>query len=537
MSTRAWLSAGAPIVLLVLAVTALCFYIVLNFAHAQDEDFERNSHRLIESALGERMRAVENQAWDDAVWDDAYANITRRWNQDWIDNNFYTDIADGVVIFNLSGRHARNVWLGETYSESSDNIERTLLSVARDAIRSRPVRRADERGISSGYFLIGDQLAAFAVTAIQPASRRLDARLPVDYVAIVEIFDPAEIAAIGGARNLDAVRFEAGAAPDGAADIGSTISSSDGRVLGRLVWTNTHPGSAAFASQMWPIVLALFMIGAITVAVVRRLVQAQIAAASRAETALESGRMRAEFIAAMSHELRTPLNSIIGYGELIKEDAAIEGFEAIEHDADSVLKSAKHLLQLVNDVIDHSRLDAGRLQMTIENLPVAGVLAAIEEFAAPLARTSSNSLTIADAAPGREVQGDEVRVTQCLMNLVSNASKYTHHGAISVSARLEQRGGRDFVVFDVADTGVGMSEAVRRDLFKPFAQLHSGTQKYAGAGLGLSITHKLARAMGGDISVDSEIGKGSLFSLALPAAPVQRTEAGAGGAARLPHYA
>lgn len=535
MSSRAWLSAGAPIVLLVAIVTALCFYIVMNFARTQDEDFERNSHRLVESAFSERMRAVENQAWDYALWDDAYANVSRHWNQDWVDNNFYTDIADGVVIFQLSGRHARNLWLGEAYAAQSDDIARALLPVARDAIRSRPIRRADERGISSGYFLIGDQLAAFAVAAIQPASFAPDSRVPVNYVAIIQIFDPAEITEIGGARNLEHVHFEAGAAPAGDTDIASPINSPDGQLLGRLVWTNARPGSAAFASQMWPIVLALFIIGAITVAVVRRLVQAQIAAASRAETALESGRMRAEFIAAMSHELRTPLNSIIGYGELIKEDAATEGFEAIEHDADSVLKSAKHLLQLVNDVIDHSRLDAGRLQMAIENLPVAGVLAAIEEFAAPLARASGNVLTITDSAPGREVQGDEVRVAQCLMNLVSNAAKYTHHGMISVSARIERRGSRELVVFDVADTGAGMPEAVRRDLFKPFAQLHSGTQKYAGAGLGLSITHKLARAMGGSVSVVSEEGKGSLFSLALPAAPAQSAEADA--AQRMPHYA
>lgn len=534
MSSRAWLSAGAPIVLLVAIVTALCFYIVMNFARTQDEEFATNSHRLIESALSERMRAVENQAWDYALWDDAYINVSRRWDQDWVDNNFYTDIADGVVIFQLSGRHARNLWLGDTYAAQSDSVARALLPVARDAIRSRPLRRADERGISSGYVLIGDQLAAFAVAAIQPASFAPDSSLPVDYVAIIQIFDPAELTEIGGARNLEHVRFEPGAAPTGDTDIASPVNGPDGQLLGRLVWTNARPGSAAFAGQMWPIVLALFVIGAITIAVVRRLVQAQIAAATRTEAALESNRMRSEFIAAMSHELRTPLNTIIGYSELIKEDAiAAGGLDAIEHDADNVLKSAKHLLHLVNDVIDHSRLDAGRLQMTIENIPVAAILTGIEDFSAPLTRASGNTLTVADSTRGRQLQGDEVRVSQCLMNLVSNAIKYTDHGMISVSARMETRRGRDFVVFDVADTGIGMPDTVQSGLFTPFAQLHSGTQKNAGVGLGLSITYKLARAMGGDISVVSEEGKGSLFSLAFPAAPAGEIEADDSAAA--PH--
>ncbi len=520
LSTRAWLSAGEPIVLLVLIVTALCFSIVLNFAHTQDREFERNSSRLIESALGERMRAVENQVWDYAAWDTAYDHISRSWDQPWIDDNFYTDIADGVMIFGLTGRHPRNLWLGEHYAVASEAVARVLLPAARDAIRSRPMRRPDERGIFSGYVVIGDQLAAFAVSPIQPTEARPDRSLKVDYVAIVEIFDARELADIGGARNLSNVHFVQGLALPTDDLIGLPVASADGQELGYVVWTDARPGSVAFGSQMWPIVLILFVIGAITIAVVRRLVRAQIAAATRVETALESSRMRSEFIAAMSHELRTPLNTIIGYSELIKEEIDASGDPVvIRSDAESVLNSARHLLQLVNDVIDHSRLDAGRLQLTLENLPVAGVLAAVEEHAAALARAAGNTLTIADGTRGRRVRADEVRLNQCLMNLVSNALKFTSNGMVSVSARIELREAGDVIIFDVADTGIGMSDLQLRDLFQPFAQLRSGAERNAGAGLGLSITHKLAHAMGGTIAVESEPNKGSVFSLVLPAAP------------------
>jgi signal transduction histidine kinase len=262
------------------------------------------------------------------------------------------------------------------------------------------------------------------------------------------------------------------------------------------------------------------------VLIARRLAATYVQSIARADAALEASRLKSEFIATMSHELRTPLNAIIGYAELIQEEAAPLGERVIAQDAGRVVNAAKHLRQLVNDILDQSRIDAGRLQFTIERVAVAGILADVVELAAPFAHANGNTLRVEDPTPGLEALADDVRIRQCLLNLVGNAAKSTTQGSIMVSARRERTPEGDFIVFDVADTGPGVAQEAMERLFQPFMQVEAALEgKHGGAGLGLSIARKLALAMGGDIRARSEVGRGSVFSLSIPAAPAEVREA------------
>lgn len=517
LAKRAWIGAGAPIVVLVLLVSVLAAALVANFARMQDRGFETESARLMQSALDERARAVANQSWDYGYWDDAYRAITASWDQEWLDDNYFSSIADGLIVLRLEDGPPRHVWFAESYAPQTSVLAAVASEAARAQMRVAPPR-TEERPIHSGRVVLGGRLAIFSIA---PVRTMRGAEPELDYVVIIDIFEPEEIAAIAAARDLESASFSAGAASTPAGAVALPIENA-GLTLGALTWRNERPGSAAFIGQLWPIMLALIAIGAMTIFVARRLVAANIKAVAQAETALESSRMRADFISTMSHELRTPLNAIIGYAELIEEEAdeADKRIGAvIRTDAGHVLNAAQHLRHLVDDILDHSRFEAGRIRLVIERLSVETLLAETSEMTTPLARAQGNELIFRNTVGDYDVMGDDTRIRQCLINLVGNAIKFTENGAVCVTARLESALDGARIVFDVTDTGIGIDSDVLGKLFEPFVQAQASTHStYGGAGLGLSISRKLARAMGGDIEVTSELGRGSTFRLSLPAA-------------------
>lgn len=513
---RAWISAGAPILALVGVVLLLAFALVANFARTQDESFRQESRRLVEGAVEGRVRAASNLTLDYAMWNDAYANVTQRWNAGWIEDNLYSAVASALVVIRADGS-IRYAWTADGESVTLAR-EATHAALAFAQLPSPDAMDNQDLVVTTSF----NHNGRATIVAIAPISRedaaerqRRNRSLTTDYLLIVDIIDASEMAAIG--QSLDLEGFSVGettASPD-------VVTFAPGRAdLGILSWRDERPGSAAFAGQITPIVLCLIVIGALTIFVSRRLVASNIQAAARAESALESSRLRAEFIATMSHELRTPLNAIIGYSELIEESAEpTPNGTAIRTDAGRVLSAARHLRQLVTDILDHSRIDSGRLRLSIENVPVAGALAEAAEFADPLAIAQGLAFSIIDNTGGADVAADDVRLRQCLINLIGNAIKFTRDGHVRVQARLEHRNDGAFVVFDVVDTGIGIEPAALTRLFQPFVQANEQIQvKFGGTGLGLSISQKLARAMGGVITATSEFGKGSTFSLALPAA-------------------
>ncbi len=229
----------------------------------------------------------------------------------------------------------------------------------------------------------------------------------------------------------------------------------------------------------------------------------------------EASQHKSQFLANMSHELRTPLNAIIGVTEMLREDA-----EALKQDLeplDRVLGAARHLLALINDILDLSKIEAGRMELQLEDFVLAPLIAHVLKTIEPLAAKNANQVAVnCDASIGM-LHADQMRLRQALLNLLSNANKFTDHGTITIDARQSEKDGQKWVTIAVADTGIGMTPEQMSKLFQEFSQADaSTTRKYGGTGLGLAISKRFCQMMGGDITVESKPGKGSTFTIFLP---------------------
>jgi signal transduction histidine kinase len=229
----------------------------------------------------------------------------------------------------------------------------------------------------------------------------------------------------------------------------------------------------------------------------------------------EASQHKSQFLANMSHELRTPLNAIIGVSEMLREDA-----EALKQDTeplDRVLGAGRHLLALINDILDLSKIEAGRMELQLEPFALAPLIADVVKTIEPLAARNANQVAVQCDAEIGTLHADQMRLRQALLNLMSNANKFTDQGSINIDARQEQEGGRDWVSIAVTDTGIGMTAEQMNRLFQEFSQADaSTTRKYGGTGLGLAISKRFCQMMGGDITVASEPGRGSTFTIRLP---------------------
>jgi signal transduction histidine kinase len=229
----------------------------------------------------------------------------------------------------------------------------------------------------------------------------------------------------------------------------------------------------------------------------------------------EASQHKSQFLANMSHELRTPLNAIIGVSEMLREDA-----EAAKQDTeplDRVLGAGRHLLALINDILDLSKIEAGRMELQLEDFALAPLIDGVVKTIEPLAAKNENRVAVNCGGAIGRLRADQMRLRQALLNLMSNANKFTERGTISVDARHGQENGRDWITIAVADTGIGMTPEQMGKLFQEFSQADaSTTRKYGGTGLGLAISKRFCEMMGGDITVESEPGKGSVFTVRLP---------------------
>ncbi len=237
------------------------------------------------------------------------------------------------------------------------------------------------------------------------------------------------------------------------------------------------------------------------------------------DQALESNRSKSAFLANMSHELRTPLNAVIGYSELIQEECEDSGQTEFVPDLQKIQAAAKHLLALINDILDLSKIEAGKMDVYIELIEVPKMIGEIETTVLPLVIKNENTLKIECPPDLGMMRADLTKVRQILFNLLSNASKFTKTGQVTLSARREIISEVEWMIFSVIDSGIGMTEDQIVRLFKDFSQADSSTtRKYGGTGLGLSISRRFAQMMGGDIDVESTVGVGSTFTVRLPVA-------------------
>jgi signal transduction histidine kinase len=231
-----------------------------------------------------------------------------------------------------------------------------------------------------------------------------------------------------------------------------------------------------------------------------------------------ASRHKSQFLADMSHELRTPLNAIIGYSEMLQEEAEDLDADAFLPDLQKVNAAGKHLLGLINDILDLSKIEAGRMDLFLETFSVPDLVREVEAIVQPLVDKNANILTIASPEGLGTMHADQTKVRQTLFNLLSNAAKFTNHGTISLTVQRESVADCDWITFGVRDTGIGMTEEQLGRLFEAFSQAEASTRsKYGGTGLGLAISRHFCRLMGGDLTVQSGYGVGSTFTVLLPA--------------------
>ena len=252
----------------------------------------------------------------------------------------------------------------------------------------------------------------------------------------------------------------------------------------------------------------------------RRRAEAEVANAR--EAAETANRTKSLFVANMSHELRTPLNAILGFSEMLQEEAGERGLQEFDADLQKISTAGRNLLGLINDILDLSKIEAGKMELFLETFDIASLIDEVASTIAMQVQKNGNTLEIVCAPDAGAIRADLSKVRQGLFNLVSNAAKFTHGGWIKVEAERQQMDGTDWIMFRVSDSGIGLSSEQIVRLFQAFTQADaSTTRKFGGTGLGLALTRSFCQMMNGDVTVHSVPGEGSVFTIKLPATVIE----------------
>ena len=238
-----------------------------------------------------------------------------------------------------------------------------------------------------------------------------------------------------------------------------------------------------------------------------------------------SNRAKSRFVANMSHELRTPLNAIIGYSELLEDVAQEEGHDHYVEDLATIREAAEKLVTLIDEVLDLAKSDAGQARLELGDFHLEPLLNDVFKLLEPLAKKNTNELSFScapqnlmtDGSLAHSCHNDAKRLRQMLINLIGNACKFTDTGKIHLEVTVQEKQNRAFMLLAVSDTGIGISDQHIAHLFRPFTQVdNSSTRNYGGTGLGLAVTDQFCQLMGGELTVESQLGQGSCFTLAIP---------------------
>jgi signal transduction histidine kinase len=252
--------------------------------------------------------------------------------------------------------------------------------------------------------------------------------------------------------------------------------------------------------------------------------QKQRAIAEQATAAAEeANRAKSQFLANTSHELRTPLNAILGYSELLRDEALERGLPEFDEDLEKIHRAGRHLLDMINDILDLSKIEAGKLELVFEEFAVAKILNDVDASVRQLVEKNKNRFVVEDPGDLGTMDSDPVRLRQVLFNLLSNAGKFTKNGEVRIRTERLMEGDGPSIRFSVSDTGIGMTPEQLGRIFQPFIQADSTTsRRFGGTGLGLAISKSLCELMGGKVEAESSPGEGSRFVVTLPAVSPRR---------------
>jgi signal transduction histidine kinase len=247
------------------------------------------------------------------------------------------------------------------------------------------------------------------------------------------------------------------------------------------------------------------------------LTAAQIEAHAQRAAAVSASNAKSEFLANMSHELRTPLTAIIGYSELLLEEAKVDQGEETQRRLSNIVKSGLHLLEMINGVLDLAKIEARKMDLFLTTFSLPDFITELTGIVQPLMLKNNNEFTVSSDGTMVEMHSDEAKLRQSLTNLLGNAAKFTEKGRIGLSIHKESGDQGDWVVFQVSDTGIGMNETQMSRLFESFYQADSSiSRRYGGTGLGLSLTKQFCEMLGGQLTVKSALNAGTTFTMKVP---------------------
>ncbi len=518
---------GWPTILLVMAVAVAGTLLLLDSALQQDKDYASSSTHFVTQSINHTLEDSATLSTEFSIWTGAYENITVKRNEAWIESNFWSPSAAALGLYRPNR--------GITYlsvKEKSGSFERAVQALDLTGImgaHDNYVRQPSEANATIApqeFMVINGEIYAIAIQPIRPdpilTESRPKAGDPIDYSVTLSRFDKEGLKTLSEDFRLSNLRLTIGANPESsdANRLQVPITNGAGVTLGYVSWDNLKPGTSALKRKIGPAIVALIAIGFLTLVVTHRGVSARLRLLQDARHAAEAAnRLKSKFLANISHELRTPLNAILGYTEMIEEDAEQAGHVQTAHDARKVTHSAKHLLSLINDLLDHSKIEAGKMDLNPSIVALAPIVNAVAETLQGLIAKRGSTLHVECHPDLGEAFLDGMRLKQCLVNLVSNAKKFTNNGMIWFTAYPVEDGGTSYVEFKVADTGIGMSASTIAKLFDPFTQAdRTIASEFGGTGLGLVITRALVEGMAGRLEVKSELGAGTSVTIRLPRA-------------------
>ena len=501
---------------------------------------------LVNNGVQSRIIELQNSIQAEVIWDDAVTNLDTAYDHGWAAANigqFLTQTSGFAREYVIDGNNLAR-FAFEHGSEVAATRYDAIVPLTSDLVahvRKAEVSRGAFKHIGAQTTMISDPIQASAIANVDGTLNVLTASLvqpdfgtalPGETGAIVitgaEI-DSLFLKTISDRFLLQDLTLRLNELPTHSAKASSPLLSSTGQFLGQLEWTPDTPGDALRAKVLPQLVVILLALGLAALTMYRRnetlttklVEEARAHEASRAlaERAVIADRTKSTFLANMSHELRTPLNAIIGYSELMR-DSAVEALrEDDRNDHDRIIRAAHHLLGLVNTLLDLSKIEAGKMDVSIENTDVSLLLHDVADAQQLSAEKNGVTIHLHEDGDLSNIRTDEQKLRQCVLNLLSNACKFGASQRVDLRAYRVVTSTGERLRIEVQDRGIGIPPERIAQLFQPYTQADASIRgRFGGTGLGLAVTRELARLLGGDVTVRSELGKGSTFSLDIDAA-------------------